>query len=391
MRVLPGSDIPLAWRNLTEHKLRLLASLLGTAFAVTLMFMENGFRNALLESMVGLIGRLDGQLVIVSRTIYTLSVPYTFPRRRIEQASAFPEVKEGIAVSIETRRSYWRNPIGGLPRLVRVVGYDPGGRALDIPELVARRDEWDRPGAAMADALSRTARLGPFEPRMESELSGRRVRIVGTFELGADFQSDGTLVMSEQNLHDVFPDRRGLTRALDEVTVGLLRVRAGTDLGRLRATIESALPADVRVFTKQGLIDKEQGFWNHVAPVGIVFTIGVVMGFVVGLAICYQVLFADISERLGEFATLKAMGYSDVRLFGVIVAQAVYLALLGYLAGLGVSMGLFGVVQRATGLPMNLHATDAVVILGFTIVMCVSSGCLAARRLASADPAQLFR
>jgi putative ABC transport system permease protein len=391
MRASPGSDIPLAWRNLTEHKLRLLSSLLGTAFAVTLMFMENGFRNALLESMVGLIGRLDGQLVIVSRTVYTLSVPYTFPRRRIEQASAFPDVKEGIAVSIETRRSYWRNPSGGLPRLVRVVGYRPGELALNIPELAARRDDWDRPRAAMADALARTGRLGRFEPGMESELSGKQVRIVGTFELGADFQSDGTLVMSEQNLHDIFPDRRGATRALDQVTVGLLRVREGTDLERLRSAIEAALPADVRVFTKQGLIGKEQGFWNHVAPVGIVFTIGVVMGFVVGLAICYQVLFSDVSERLAEFATLKAMGYSDVRLFGVIVAQAVYLALLGYVAGLGVSVGLFGVVQRAAGLPMNLHAADAAVILGFTLVMCVSSGCLAARRLASADPAQLFR
>ena len=80
------------------------------------------------------------------------------------------------------------------------------------------------------------------------------------------------------------------------------------------------------MFTKDDLIAKEQGFWDHVAPIGTVFSIGVVMGFVVGLAICYQVLFADISERLAEFATLKAMGYSDFRLFSIIVTQSVYLA-----------------------------------------------------------------
>ena len=68
------------------------------------------------------------------------------------------------------------------------------------------------------------------------------------------------------------------------------------------------------MLTKAGLIAKEQGFWDHVAPIGTVFSIGVVMGFIVGLAICYQVLFSDISERLAEFATLKAMGYSDLRL-----------------------------------------------------------------------------
>ncbi len=106
--------------------------------------------------------------------------------------------------------------------------------------------------------------------------------------------------------------------------------------------------------------------------------------------ICYQVLFSDISERLAEFATLKAIGYSDVRLFSIIVAQSVYLAMLGYLAGLVVGVLLFGVVHQATGLPMDLRIEDAAGILGLTVVMCVSSGCLAARRLASADPAELF-
>jgi putative ABC transport system permease protein len=114
------------------------------------------------------------------------------------------------------------------------------------------------------------------------------------------------------------------------------------------------------------------------------------MGFLVGLTICYQVLFSDISERLAQFATLKAMGYSDLRLFSIIVAQAVYLALLGYLAGVAVSLLLFFVVHQSTGLPMDLQAGDAAAILGLTVLMCVSSGCLAARRLTSADPAQLF-
>ncbi len=214
---------------------------------------------------------------------------------------------------------------------------------------------------------------------------------MGTFELGADYQSDGTLVMSDSSLADVFPDRLGPSAGDDDVTVGLLRVAPGVDLERLRRTIEAALPPDVRVFTKDGLIAKEQGFWDHVAPIGTVFSIGVVMGFVVGLAICYQVLFADISERLAEFATLKAMGYSDIRLFSIIIAQSVYLALLGYAAGLVVSVGLFAVVHGATGLPMDLRPDDAAGILGLTVVMCVASGCLAARKLASADPAQLFR
>jgi putative ABC transport system permease protein len=384
------SGIPLAWRNLTENKLRLLASLAGTAFAVTLMFMERGFQQSLLESMVGLIRHLDGQLMIVSRTVYTLSVPYGFPHRRIEQARAFPEVEGGVPVLIETRRSFWRSAADGLPRPIRVVSYPPPSRALDLAALEERRADWERPGTAMADRRSRTGRLGPLGAGTKSELTGRTVRIVGTFELGADYQSDGTLVMSDANLADIFPARRGSSRGDDDVTVGLLRVRPGADLEGLRRRIQAALPPDVRVLTKEGLIAKEQGFWDHVAPIGTVFSIGVVMGFIVGLAICYQVLFADISERLAEFATLKAMGYSDRRLYSIIVAQSVYLALLGYAGGLVVSLVLFDVVHRATGLPMDLRPPEAAGILGLTVLMCVASGCLAARRLASADPAQLF-
>jgi putative ABC transport system permease protein len=187
---------------------------------------------------VGLIRHLNGELVIVSRTVYTLSVPYAFPFRRIEQARAFPEVTSGVAVTIQTRRSFWRNPIDRLPRRIQVVAYAPGDDALDIGELIARRDDWSRPGTAMADARSRTQRLGPLVPEMVSELSGKTVRIVGTFDLGADFQSDGTLVMSDTNLDQVFPDRRGLTRSQDEVTLGLLRSKASgtTSLRSVRSS-----------------------------------------------------------------------------------------------------------------------------------------------------------
>lgn len=101
--MLPRSIIPLAWRNLTENKCRLLASVAGTAFAVTLMFMENGFRHAMLDSMVNVIERLDGQIVIISRTLYTLAIPYNFPFRRIVQAKDFPEVLDTSPVYVVAR------------------------------------------------------------------------------------------------------------------------------------------------------------------------------------------------------------------------------------------------------------------------------------------------
>src|ERR1700694_846054 len=119
------SSVPLAWRNLTENKLRLGASVAGTAFAVTLMLMQTGFRNALLDSMVAVIRDLDGELFLVARTLYTLANPIPFPSQRLEQAKGFDDVVSGSRVYIETRRTRWRSPVDHLPHRVRVVAYPP--------------------------------------------------------------------------------------------------------------------------------------------------------------------------------------------------------------------------------------------------------------------------
>ena len=133
--MLPRSIIPLAWRNLTENKRRLLASVAGTAFAVTLMFMENGFRHAMLDSMVNVIERLDGQIVIISRTLYTLAIPYSFPYRRILQAEGFPEVIDTSPVYVVTRTGYWRDLRDGSLDRICVVGIHPEDDVLNIDEV----------------------------------------------------------------------------------------------------------------------------------------------------------------------------------------------------------------------------------------------------------------
>jgi putative ABC transport system permease protein len=196
--------------------------------------------------------------------------------------------------------------------------------------------------------------------------------------------------MSDRNMLKIFPNQAGASPGENGVTVGVVRLRPHADLRATTSRLQAALPADVRVLTRDEFIAKERDFWDKVAPVGTVFYIGVVMGFIVGSVICYQVLFADISDRIGEFATLKAMGYSNLSLFRVVVLQAIYLAILGYLAGLVVSIMLFKWVHEATGLPLDLSRNDPFLILGLSVIMCVLSGAYAARKLLSVDPAQLF-
>ena len=265
----------------------------------------------------------------------------------------------GSRVYVETRRSRWRSPVDHLPHRIRVVAYPPEDDTLRLDALRRNRGRWSSPDTAMADVLSKPTKLGRFPTAMTSELSGRRVEIVGDFSMGTDFQNDGTLVMSEDNFLSIFPGRRDPASGGTAINIGVLRVRPGADLDRLKRRRPGRAAAPTcSVLTKDEFIAKEVGFWDRVAPIGTVFNIGVAMGFVVGIVICYQVLYADVSDRLVEFGTLKAMGYSDRRLFRIVIEQAVYLALLGFGAGLAVSVLMFRWVHGATGLPMEFKPGD---------------------------------
>src|SRR3954449_9075447 len=132
--MLSRLPIMLSWRNLTESKKRLATSVAGTAFAVVLMFMENGFRNALLDGPVAAIRRIDGQLVLINPQRYVFSEPMQFPRRRLEQTLGFAGVLSASPLYVEAWRTQWRNPATGLSRRIRVLAYPPDTDLLAIEE-----------------------------------------------------------------------------------------------------------------------------------------------------------------------------------------------------------------------------------------------------------------
>ena len=118
--------------------------------------------------------------------------------------------------------------------------------------------------------------------------------------------------------------------------------------------------------------------------------VGATMGFVVGVVICYQIVYADIADHMREFATLKAIGYGSRYFLGLVLQQCLYLSVLGFLPGLAVSFLAYKILERVTGLTMELSLLLALSVLGVTAAMCVISGLLAVSKLIAADPADLF-
>ncbi len=167
---------------------------------------------------------------------------------------------------------------------------------------------------------------------------------------------------------------------LGEVDVGLVKVAPGSSVAEVQTELQRALPEDVRVMTKQQFIDQELRFWRDSTPIGFVFGLGTVMGFLVGVVICYQVLYADIDDHMAEFATLKAMGYRNRYFVGVVLQEALLLSVLGFLPGVLVSAALYAGLEWATGLLLDLTLAHAAAVLG-------ADG-LDVRRLGLPGPAQ---
>jgi putative ABC transport system permease protein len=149
---------------------------------------------------------------------------------------------------------------------------------------------------------------------------------------------------------------------------------------------------DDRVFvlTRQQFRDREVKFWDDSTPIGIIFTAGKIIGFVVGMVICYQVIYSDISDHMPEFATLKAMGYSAGYFLKLIVSEAVLLSFIGFVPGLIISTGLYSILADLTGLQLQMTVHSVILVLVLTNAMCIASGLLAVRKLLAADPANLF-
>jgi putative ABC transport system permease protein len=390
---------PLAWKNLTHDWRRLAVAVAGIGFAVVLMFTQVGFQNALFDSQVKVIDDLAGDIFLVSPAKYTLAAEKRFPRELVNQAKSCPGVAGAYPVYTELTLSRLKNLKPGASSKgypIRSIGFYLEDPVFRSPEVTTQLPLLRMPKAVLIDVRSKRDIFDfPMEDARElatapAELAGKRVNIVGTFSLGTDFAHDGNLVMSAENFAVYFPERLQGRDPLDVVDLGIVNLKEGAHLEDVRKEIDDLLDDRVLVLTRDKFRTQEVQFWDRSTPIGIIFAAGKVIGFVVGMVICYQVIYSDISDHMSEFATLKAMGYGSRYFLGLIVMEAVLLSVVGFIPGVIASTGLYAVLANATGLLLKMTVPSMIFVLALTLAMCITSGVLAVRKLLAADPASLF-
>jgi len=379
--------IPLAWQQLTREKRRFAAALAGISFAVTLMMMQLGLRDALYKNATKVHDRLRGDLVVVSAEYEYLFSTRNFSQRRLYSALAVDGVA-GVA-PLYAGIGVWKNPVSRAEHRILVMGFRTDAPVFDFPEVNTRLREINQPDVALWDANSRHE-FGPIAALMAAgplatEVNERRVHVAGLFRMGPTFGSSGHVITSDLNFLRLFPDRReGL------IDMGFITLAPGTDPARARDAVDAVLPSDVRVMTRDEFIAVERGYWAEHLPIGFIFNLGSLMGLIVGGVIVYQILYADVVDHLPEYATLKAMGYSDRHLFGVIAQESWFLSCLGFIPGFLVAQGLYWLMQTQTNIPIDMTVTRVVSVFLLTLSACALSGAIAMRKIRQADPAEVF-
>jgi putative ABC transport system permease protein len=379
---------PLGWLQLRHDRGRLLVALAGIAFADVLMFMQLGFQNALYDSNTRLSRSLQTDLVLVSPQMRNMQFLATFSRRRLYQALDVSGVQSASA--LYSNLITWKNPQTRQEKQVQAIGFDPNQPAFNLPEVNQNLEALKLPDRVLFDRTTRgqyEQAIAAFEQGkpVTTEVERRTIQIAGLFTLGSSFAADGTLMTSDQNFLRLFPRREA-----GSISLGLIKLQPNADPQQVAAVLRGHLPNDVRVLTHGEFIKVEEDFWKSQSPIGFIFGMGTTMAFFVGVVIVYQVLSTDVNAHIKEYATFKAMGYNNGYLLTVVFEEAVILAVLGFIPGLGLPLVLYQMASKATSLPIVMTLARVVFVLLLTLVMCMLSGAIATRKLQSADPADMF-
>ncbi|NES99253.1 MAG: FtsX-like permease family protein [Sphaerospermopsis sp. SIO1G1] len=380
--------IPLSWLQLTREKIRLAVALSGIAFADILMFMQLGFRDALYYSNVRMHTSLKGDIVVINNQSNAVLAMKPFSQVRLNKALDLSTVESVHPIYLDY--TSWKNPITGRPRSILTFGINPEFNVFNLSGVDENINKLKIPNVVLFDSSSRVE-YGPIASdfnqgkMVKAEVRGRRIKVVGLFTLGASFGADGNLITSDLNFLRIFPNRRkGL------IDIGLIRLKPGADANEVATFLRTYLPTDVNVLTKQEFIDFERNYWATSTAIGFIFTLGTIMGFIVGTVIVYQILYTEVTDHLSEYATLKAIGYTQNYLLMVILQEAFMLAVLGYIPGFASALFMYQIARDATLLPVFMSSYRAIMVLILTIFMCFISGAIAMRKLNSADPADIF-
>ena len=384
------NDLPLAWLQLKRQPVRYLVAIAGIGFAALLMYMQIGFQSGLLTSATTFYAALDADLVLISPKTVSSASFSQFPQSQLFRANGYDAVESVVPLYVTNISA---QKLGGeKPTSLRIIGYDPELKALNVDAINQQASKLKTTGYVLFDTKG-NSRTGPVAKAVEENgyqfmtlynLS-QTFRAVGLFGLGSTFAADSNLLTSSSTAIQLANQIN-----FGEISLGLIKVKDKASIPQLQKSLNKLYDGEIQILTKEELISQEQNYWNTSSSFGIVFGFGTFMGVLVGGVMVYQVLYTDVTDHLKEYATLKAMGFSNQFILAIVIQEAILLGISSFIPSTLVSTGMYAFLTSASGINIQMTHQKISLVGALTIGICAASAAIAVNKLRDADPASVF-
>ncbi len=372
--------VSLARKNLLHDRLRFVITVAGVAFAVTLVLVQVGLFMGLLAKATVTIEHASADIWVTSKNTPNVDFAHTFPETAVLRVRGVPGVERADNLIIQFMNI--QLPSGAEEGCLVYALED--FRAWNLPWNVAGADVGDlKRGQNILMDASAERRFGAFAIGDYREILHRRFKIIGTTTGAASFTTAPIVFMDYGTAQELSEILQGRT---DYV---LVKTAPGADVQGVAAEIRRRLPFN-DVHTRDAWAGKSRAYWVVSTGLGMNMGITVFLGILVGIVVVAQTLYTSAVEHVKEFGTVKAIGGSNWDIYRILGEQAVIAAVVGFVLGGLISLAMRPVMAKLYLSVLVSPAFAATVFVG-TVLMCLGAAMLSFRRVASIDPALVFR
>jgi putative ABC transport system permease protein len=355
----------LALRNIVHDRLRFLLGIGGIAFSAFLMIFQGSLLAGFERAASRVIDSIDADIWVMPRGVQALDFApplragYWGVVKGVAGVGSVHEVAAGLA--------FWQRP-NGTRKTVVVVGTE-SGMAPVLPESV------------MVDA-SDLHTLGLTGLPVEIEINSHRRRVERSVS------GFGSFLGSPYIFGKLTDAREALGLGEQGAMFLVLRVD-GRSLAATQAELRERLP-ELDVLNKNEFSARAKWYWTMETGAGGALLTAALLGFVVGVLIVSQIVYATTMENIEEFATLKALGASHGFVIRIVVTQAFISAIVGCAAGMGISIPMTSMARQFVAwvyTPWELF----VALTAATLLLAILASITAVRAALGVEPGRVFR
>ncbi len=369
----------LAWQNIFHDRARFLATVLGVSFAVFLMVFQGSLLAGFLQAASRFIEASDFDIWITARGVQAFEFGATLEARVREMAAGVPGVAETGRACMAF--AVYRKP-NGKQQVVALVGADSNlGKHFPVPDL-GETTENRSPDSILYDASDRDLIEVASLPA-EVEINGHRANMEHEIEGFGGFLGVPSLFTSYRNA------ARYLGFGPEDGMYILLRVGKEYSVSDVQQNLRQRLP-EVDVLTREEFAHKSRMYWVVKTGAGSAILTAAVLGFLIGLVVVSQTIYANTMENIEEYATLKALGASPAFVARIVLIQSLICGAAGSILGL---LAVVPAMNYARSLIPWIHTPWwlPVIMAVLSLLMCSLASVASVRSALTVDPGRVFR